>query len=205
MQHFSRVERARRHLLQSLLDGEHRPGSVINIKDIAVVLGISPTPVREALERLAGEGIVQTAQSGRGFTAARHGARELADLFRVLEVLLRFAYQDRQKPILVEASSLTLDKEHPALAVQSVLGLVADHTRSRTLSGEIRRFINLLAPYRAQEPRIIPNWPEELDNLRAGLITENQVMQSLRMHTRLRTQCVTVLIESVENRHHQIY
>lgn len=54
----SQVERVRRHVLDELRTGILRPGSAISVQDEAVALRTSATLVREALERLVGEGIL---------------------------------------------------------------------------------------------------------------------------------------------------
>lgn len=43
-------------LRQAILSGAYRPGTGLNIKPIALQLGVSPMPVREALGRLSSEG-----------------------------------------------------------------------------------------------------------------------------------------------------
>jgi hypothetical protein len=161
-------------------------------------LGTSPTPVREALERLVGEGIVHTGRGERGFTVPRYVARELSDLYWLLGALLQIAHRGCGPIKSDEDLRRSIEDGPPALAVESVLSLVASQTTNRVLSGEIRRIINMLAPYRLREPRIIPNWREELGNLCASLIANDQVVKSLRFHTKLRMQRVAVFIESVE-------
>jgi hypothetical protein len=206
LRQLSRVEGVRRHILQGLQNGDQRPGSAINVREVAVGLGTSPTPVREALERLAGEGIVHAGRGERGFTVPRYVARELSDLYRLLGTLLQIAHRDAGPIKSDEDVRKSIEDGAPALAVESVLSLVASQTTSRILSGEIRRIINILAPYRLEEPRIIPNWREELGDLRASLIANDQVVKSFRFHTKLRLQRVAVLIESVEEGDHgQIY
>jgi DNA-binding GntR family transcriptional regulator len=202
----SRVEGVRRHILQGLRNGDQRPGSAINVREVAVGLGTSPTPVREALERLAGEGIVHAGRGERGFTVPRYVARELSDLYRLLGTLLQIAHRDSGTIKSDEDVRKSIEDGAPALAVESVLSLVASQTTSRILSGEIGRIINMLAPYRVEEPRIIPNWREELSDLRASLIANEQVVKSFRFHTKLRLQRVAALIESVDGDDHgQIY
>ncbi|RZL18382.1 MAG: GntR family transcriptional regulator [Sphingomonas sp.] len=206
MRQLSRVEGVRRHILQGLRNGDQRPGAVINVRDIAVGLGTSPTPVREALERLAGEGIVHAGRGERGFSVPRYGARELSDLYRLLETLLQIAHRDHGPLKSDEDIRVSIEDGAPALAVESVLSHVASRTTSRILSGEIRRIINILGPYRIEEPRIIPNWRQELSDLRASLIANEQVAKSIRFHTKLRLQQVAALIASVdEDDHGQIY
>jgi DNA-binding GntR family transcriptional regulator len=63
-------------LLERIVAGELRPGSHLRQEALAADLGVSRTPLREALMRLASEGLVEFA-SNRGATVARH---ELADM-----------------------------------------------------------------------------------------------------------------------------
>ena len=48
-------------MVQAIVDGGFPPGHQIRDLDIAEALGVSRTPVREALQRLIDEGLVQTA------------------------------------------------------------------------------------------------------------------------------------------------
>jgi DNA-binding GntR family transcriptional regulator len=66
-----------------LMDGEIAPGDRANIESIARELGVSPTPVREALARLESEGLV-VKQALKGYTAAAPlDAKGFDDLFAV--------------------------------------------------------------------------------------------------------------------------
>ena len=66
-----------------LLDGEIEAGARANIESIARDLGVSPTPVREALARLESEGLV-VKQALKGYTvAAPLDAQGLEDLFHM--------------------------------------------------------------------------------------------------------------------------
>ena len=67
-----------------ILDGEMEPGDRLGQVELAERLGISRTPVREALLRLAGEGLVDTI-SNRGFRVADLG---LEAVMRRLEIRL---------------------------------------------------------------------------------------------------------------------
>ncbi len=65
--------------------GAYRPGAPIVIQDEARRLAISPTPVREALARLAGEGLVED-RHGEGYVARSMDAGALADLYALHEL-----------------------------------------------------------------------------------------------------------------------
>ena len=62
------------------------PGDRISDKEISYEMGISRTPVREALVRLSGEGLVQ-AISNRGFRVKVFTIKEIRDLYTLRESL----------------------------------------------------------------------------------------------------------------------
>lgn len=65
---------------QSIFAGEWAPGERIDRKALAARFGISQTPVNDALNRLTGEGLVESRQRD-GYFVPDYGDRELADLF----------------------------------------------------------------------------------------------------------------------------
>lgn len=68
-------------LREQILDNTMPPGTKVNIDAVARQLGVSPTPVREALRRLQGDNLV-VATSGRGYsTTPLLDADGLRDLF----------------------------------------------------------------------------------------------------------------------------
>jgi DNA-binding GntR family transcriptional regulator len=71
---------------QAILDGRYRPGEKLRQLRLAEELGLSPTPVREALRRLQTEGLV-THSPHRGVRVSRVGVPEIAEIYRILEVL----------------------------------------------------------------------------------------------------------------------
>jgi DNA-binding GntR family transcriptional regulator len=78
------VDLAYRRIRSLVLDGEILPGARLGQVELAQRLGISRTPVREALRRLAGEGLAEFVPN-RGFRAAELG---LDGVRRRLEVRL---------------------------------------------------------------------------------------------------------------------
>jgi DNA-binding GntR family transcriptional regulator len=66
--------------MDMLMNHTLAPGSPLNIEGLARVLGVSPTPVREALARIESEGLVDR-EPRRGYTVAPLiGLQELRDL-----------------------------------------------------------------------------------------------------------------------------
>ena len=84
------------HLRRQLTTGAFWPGQALIIQDLALDLKLSPTPVREALARLAGEGLIEARQRG-GYRVCALDAVDLADLYEAhlsallssLRILLR--------------------------------------------------------------------------------------------------------------------
>ncbi len=77
----------RRVLLSRLLSGEMEPGSRINEVQLASELGVSRTPLREALLHLEFEGFIESEQ-GKGFVVTQldqKTAQDLHDLVGFLE------------------------------------------------------------------------------------------------------------------------
>ncbi|MCP3474972.1 GntR family transcriptional regulator [Bradyrhizobium sp. CCGUVB1N3] len=73
------TERAEAALEVAIVKGELRPGAKLKIADIAADYGVSQTPTREALSRLASKGLV-IAVGQRGFRVAPMSDTDLADI-----------------------------------------------------------------------------------------------------------------------------
>jgi DNA-binding GntR family transcriptional regulator len=80
----------RDHAYQQILELVHRgelaPGTRVKDASLAVQLGVSRTPVREALLQLAREGVL-TADAGRGFTVGRLDSTEMREAGAILSAL----------------------------------------------------------------------------------------------------------------------
>src|SRR6202012_3425989 len=79
-------DRAYLTLRGEILDGELRAGTVLAEVEQSQRLGVSRTPLREALSRLAAEGLVST-HSGPGVVVPEVSSANAAELFEVREAL----------------------------------------------------------------------------------------------------------------------
>ena len=79
-------ERAYRRLREMILDRELEAGALLNEHRVADQLDMSRTPVREALIRLTGEGLLVRADA-RSFSVRTVSAREFFESMRVRETL----------------------------------------------------------------------------------------------------------------------
>jgi DNA-binding GntR family transcriptional regulator len=73
-------------LKEAVLTGELAPGSRLLVVELAERLGVSRSPVKDALNRLAGEGLVED-QGRRGYFVSSIDARAAAELLDVREML----------------------------------------------------------------------------------------------------------------------
>lgn len=86
----STVEHVERSVMGALLRGDLRPGDRVRQDALAARLGVSKIPVREALQRLAAQGLLRF-ESNRGAvvpTLTASGAEEHYELRKAIEPLL---------------------------------------------------------------------------------------------------------------------
>lgn len=68
------------HLRDAIMSGELRPGEFVRLDAVAAELGVSVTPVREALLALRGEDMVEL-EPRRGFVVSPLSRKDVEDLF----------------------------------------------------------------------------------------------------------------------------
>jgi DNA-binding GntR family transcriptional regulator len=90
-----------------ILSGDLEPGARINESQLAVRLGVSRTPLREALHRLEQEGFLRSEPS-QGFIVHPLTEREVRDLYPVLWTLEGAALQEAMKHGGVDLERLKL-------------------------------------------------------------------------------------------------
>jgi DNA-binding GntR family transcriptional regulator len=83
-------DRVLRHVRSDIVSGRSSPGTMYSVPTLAGELGVSTTPVREALLELARDGLI-TPLRNRGFRVEATSLDDLTNLFAVRELLERFA------------------------------------------------------------------------------------------------------------------
>lgn len=86
-----------RAVLTQIHRGDLPPAKRVRDTDIATQLGVSRTPVREALLRLAREGVLD-ADMGRGFSVRPLDANEMRETGAILSALEQLALQLSDRP-----------------------------------------------------------------------------------------------------------
>ncbi|KQV16679.1 GntR family transcriptional regulator [Kitasatospora sp. Root107] len=85
-------EQIRDELMERLTRGEFAAGTDVNEAVLAAELGVSRTPLREALITLTGEGVLESNQ-GRGFRFAPVSRKEFRELVAVVAALESLALE----------------------------------------------------------------------------------------------------------------
>lgn len=83
-------EKIYHHLRTKLLAGEFPPGTRLDYKKISVEMGVSTTPVREAMGKLGSEGLVELVPRA-GAIVRKLGTQEAVQLYGVREAIETYA------------------------------------------------------------------------------------------------------------------
>ena len=173
-------------LLQRVQRGSITPGTRIRDTDIAKQLGVSRTPVREALIRLAREGTLE-AEVGRGFRVRSLATDELREVGAVLAVL--------------EPLALDLVPDFPA---ERLAGLAAVARRLEQTRGDIdacielddewhrlllsdcpnRRLLTLIETLRQTPRRYLRHYLQQAGRVSLSTVHHGRIAEALRQGDR---------------------
>lgn len=155
----SLAEQAYDELVKNIITGVYAAGTMLQEERIAAEFGISRTPVREALQKLAAEGLVEQLPR-RGFRAALPEEDALDELFECRSILETAALERAidhippeeiailQKKIS-ELSEETETTRHLLLeADEEMHDLLTNYCGNRYLNNLIRQFRLKTAPLR---------------------------------------------------------
>jgi DNA-binding GntR family transcriptional regulator len=136
----SAVTRTYAQLLDLVLSFQIKPGERVNESELSRQLGVSRTPLREALNRLVTEGILVT-RPAKGFFCRQISAEEIFQLYQVRSVLelagLKLAI-DRVTDAEIDAFEAFMAESRRAADASASTQLALDeafHERLLSLSG----------------------------------------------------------------------
>jgi len=127
-QDLSRAELAYKRLREGIRAGEFRPGQRLRETELAARLNVSRTPVREAIRRLASDGLIEVAPS-RGVMIIDLSKQQVRELYALRETL--------------EGAAARLAAQHASPAEIEAMGELLQACRAAGQAQEIAR-LNLL-------------------------------------------------------------
>jgi DNA-binding GntR family transcriptional regulator len=163
-------------LEEEILKGVRMPGDRLDERQLAEQFGMSRTPVREALQRLAASGLV-ISRGRQGLQVAHLSLADLLDAFSVVAELEALAAYQAARRITAE-QRVRLQAAHDACEVASLANdvqpfyeanlrfheTVAAASHNRILQEELRRLTLKISPYRRtityQPGRMVSSIPE---------------------------------------------
>ncbi|MEK7430711.1 MULTISPECIES: GntR family transcriptional regulator [unclassified Phenylobacterium] len=145
-------------------------GEQLMITDLSRELGLSATPIREALSRLAGEGLIED-RRGVGHFAWRLDAIDLQGLYDLQMAYLRGAFLRPAHAWSVDelgVGEVADDAKH-LTRTERIHERVIARSRNLWLTRSHRLLADRLAPARRVEPLVLSGLEIELDHLEALL------------------------------------
>lgn len=194
----SRTTQVYHLLLSELRAGTRKPGATISVKDAAASFRVSPTPVREALERLVGEGVVAPCEDRTGFMVPRIGVRGYTSLTDTFCLLSKAAFAANAYPQAASPSMLTPDRHDAARTTEIVFDVVFHSCPNAVLIWLGMRLSMILAPYRAVEPDVLTGWDGELVDLHAAFHQRKRAEAAIRSYGRRRQFAAAEIVDRVE-------
>lgn len=136
-------------LSERIMDGQLKPGDPIIIEQVAAQLGVSPTPVRESLARLAEQGLITKGQNGR-LSLVRISTEHVCDVYQVrgaLEGLAAELAAPHITPSDIETLRIALDDilamvdqgeyQQYIAAADDIFGVILQAANSPALTREL--------------------------------------------------------------------
>jgi len=159
------------YLKSNILSGRFVPGERLAEEHLAEELGVSRTPVREALHKLEQEGLIEPLES-RGFRVPHDSPEEIEDLFDIRTVLEGYTLKiicERITDEQIEKLEEMIDKAEDALRRKRIDEVfqwnTQFHDTLHSLVADKRRFHSLIVNMRKY---VLRYRKDTLQNLGAG-------------------------------------
>lgn len=136
----SRVDSAYEWLLAEITSFRVRAGAPLSENKIAAQLGISRTPVREALQRLEKEGLVGRTDNAR-FTVSQITASEVNDTCDLLEALDSYVFRKAAGKLTKQDAQSLRD----SVAKMTAAAAAGDRSQWAEADAEFHRLVNQVA------------------------------------------------------------
>lgn len=184
-------------LRERVRGGALAPGEPLVVTDLARELGLSATPVREALAYLAGRGLIDGRRRRfRGYATWSFAAADIADLYRLHGALVAAALET--SPPVPAAIAAAAGSGEPAGEVAGETGryfAALAGGPERVLGRAVAIVADQLHAYRLAEPRVFQDLRAELAGLEG--LAGPRLVQALRQYHRRRIAAAVDLYSAV--------
>lgn len=184
---------------QKLLDGAWPPGSRLESVRIADLVGVSMTPVRDSLNRLVGERLVDL-RPGFGFHVPRLCTFDLRDLLELNLSLVSFAVKR-----MGQAGITGIGTGEPDLALRSraLFSGIAAAARNEALEDAIESLGDRLHPFRRIEVEVLGDVEQEVADLEALLMNApgRETVVAIRRYHQRRISAAPRLVAMLQQVH----
>ena len=175
------------YLKEKLLSGRFKPGERLTEEHLASGLGVSRTPVREALHKLEREGLVKPLET-RGFCVAWDSREEMEELFDIRSVLEGYALRCVCESISeknLNALEGFIQKAEHELTQEKIDKIFHYNTQFHdTLHGLVShkpRFHDMMADMRKYVLRYRKDTLQTLDGAKRSIEGHRKIMLALRL------------------------
>lgn len=186
-----RFGRVYEDIRKQVIAGDFPPGTQIKVAEAALSLKLSTTPVREALSRLVGEGLLEDRRR-QGFFVPVPSPYDLVDLYALLEVALATAWKkpdSGSRPVIPPATPAGVDEAAVTDPARHLFGRILRRSNNFAVVEMGERTLDRLAAARRVEPLVLAgDIVEELSALEEALSRQDtrHLFAAIRSYCRRR-------------------
>ena len=178
------LEPTYRRLKDALLEGRFRAGAKLEAMRLADDFGVSMTPVRDSLNQLVGEGLVDLTP-GEGFRVPLLTEQALRDILQVNALLLEQAPDNDHKSLTINEGSNDTRGAYADRLARAFRDIAAS-SGNRFRVHLVERISDRLQPLRELEPVIWPGAPHALEQIerkaQQGFDGSNRAVRAYHQH-----------------------
>ncbi len=190
------LEPTYQRLKRELVAGTYPMGSKLEALRLAEDFGVSMTPVRDSLNQLTGEGLVER-HPGEGFRVGRLTEQSLRELLELNHLLLLHAVGTGPGVIPGGPGPVRKADDYPA-RIAAIFVRMAAASGNRVLVRYVEQIGERLGPARNIEPDVIPDAHETLRRLEAAACrSASDCLFALSIYQTLCIEAVPRLIASM--------
>ena len=164
------------HLETDILSGKYSRGEILTEGKLSAELGVSRTPVREALRRLEQEHLIE--ESGKGSVVIGITEKDLADIFLMREQLEGLAASLAAK----NADKAQLDELKEALELQEFYLEKQDADRIKFMDNQFHKTLYKLSGSMTFFDILVPLHKKVQKYRRASLESKSRAVESVNEH-----------------------